>query len=169
MNKNLWQRLDLLARNLSPFAITTLVILFGMVPLGLPEISPVLPSLALIAVYYWTVHRPDLLPIWAVFLIGLFQDLMGGGAMGTGTLILLLVHAIVGRQRRYFANASFLGLWFVFVPVAAGAEAALWLLTSAYHGVIFDSQPAIFQCLMTIALYPCLAWVFAQAQRAFLR
>ncbi len=168
MKPTVWQRLDVIARSLSPFAISLFLILLGMVPLHLPAISPVLPSLALIAVYYWSVHRPDLMPAWAVFLIGLFQDFLGGGVLGAGTLMLLLVHGIVNAQRRYVANASFLGLWFIFVLVAAAAEVTLWLLTSAYHGLLLDPKPAVFQCLMTIALYPCLAWVFVQLQRAFL-
>ena len=95
--------------------------------------------------------------------------LLGGGAVGVGTLVLLLVRGIVNAQRRYFANASFVVLWFVFILVAIGAQSLLWMLTSAYHGVVFDPRSAAFQGLTTIALYPCLVWIFAQAQRAFLR
>jgi hypothetical protein len=36
-------------------------------------------------------------------------------------------------------------------------------------GTILDPEPAAFQYLATMAAYPCLAWLFAQAQRAFLR
>ena len=66
-----------------------------MVPLRLPDVSPVVPALALVAVYYWAVHRPSLMPAWVVFLIGLFQDLLSGGPVGVGILSLLLVFALV--------------------------------------------------------------------------
>ena len=38
----------------------------GLVPLHIAELSPIVPSLALVGVFFWSVHRPDLMPIWAV-------------------------------------------------------------------------------------------------------
>ncbi len=169
MKQGLWHHLDLIARNLSPFAITALLVMAGVVPLGMPDLAPIFPALALIAVYYWAVHRPDLMPVWAVFLIGLFQDLLNGGPLGVGVVTLLVVHAMVGSLRRYFVGASLPVLWLVFAPVAAAAIVTLWLLTCLLLGTLLDPEPAAFQYLTTMAAYPCLAWLFAQAQRAFLR
>lgn len=169
MKQGLWHHLDLIARNLSPFAITALLVMAGLVPLGLPDLAPIFPALALIAVYYWAVHRPDLMPVWAVFLIGLFQDLLNGGPLGVGVVALLVVHAMVASLRRYFVGASLPVLWLVFAPVAAAAIITLWLLTCLIQGTLLDPEPAAFQYLATMAAYPCLAWLFAQAQRAFLR
>jgi rod shape-determining protein MreD len=111
VKQGLWHHLDLIAHNLSPFAITALLVMAGVVPLGLPDLAPIFPALALIAVYYWAVHRPDLMPVWAVFLIGLFQDLLNGGPLGVGVIALLVVHAMVGSLRRYFVGASLPVLW----------------------------------------------------------
>ena len=169
MIRTLWHRLDMTARNLSPFAISILLVMMAMVPVRIPEISPVLPSLALIAVFYWSIYRPDLMPVWAVFLIGIFEDLLGGGPIGIGTISLLLVHGIVRSQPRFFASASFMVMWFLFALAAAGAIATVWLLTCLYYGVAVHPRPALFQFFLTVAIYPCLAWIFAQAQRAFLR
>jgi len=164
-----WQRLDLLARSLWPFALTVLLVIVGQVPLRVSALSPVMPALALIAVYYWTVHRPDLMPLWAVFLVGLFQDLLGGGPLGVGVLTLLAVHTVVTAQRRFFASASFFLMWLTFALVALGAQLFAWILASALAGLVIQPRPALFQVLMTIAVYPCLAWIFAQAQRSILR
>jgi rod shape-determining protein MreD len=84
MRQDVWHRLDLLARNILPFFATLLLILVGMVPLRVAELSPVIPSLVMVAVYYWTVYKPNLMPLWAVFLIGLFYDLLGGGPVSDG-------------------------------------------------------------------------------------
>ena len=166
MRSGLWLRLDHVARSLWPFALTVALVILSQVPLRITLLSPVLPSLALIAVYYWSIHRPDLMPIWAVFLIGLFQDLLGGGPAGVGILTLLAVHAVVTAQRRFFASASFVVIWLVFALVALAAQALAWLLVSALAGAVVEPRPATFQILLTIAVYPCLAWGFAQAQRA---
>ena len=73
MNQNAWVRLDHVARSLFPFTLTLLLVMVGMVPLRVPDLSPIVPSLGLIAVYYWAIYRPDLLPAWAVFVIGLIK------------------------------------------------------------------------------------------------
>ncbi len=163
------QRLDLWARALSPFAITVLLILASVALVRSPEVAPVMPFLALAAVFYWTVFRPDLLPAWAIFALGLFQDLITGIPLGAGVLALLVVYLTVTAQRRFFSAASFFMLWVSFILIAAIATLAMWLAASALLGQIVDPAPALLQLLATIAVYPCLAWLLGQAQQAFLR
>ncbi|MEE8144649.1 MAG: rod shape-determining protein MreD [Kiloniellales bacterium] len=169
MRQDVWHRLDLLARSILPFFATLLLILVGMVPLRVPELSPVIPSLVMVAVYYWTVYKPNLMPLWAVFLIGLFYDLLGGGPVGVGILSLLLLHGLVGGVRRYMVGASFLAIWLVFAPIAAAAFFAGWALTCLIETRLIDPEPGLFGYLATIAVYPCLAWLFAQLQRSVYR
>lgn len=164
-----WHRLDVFARSLSPVVVTLFLVLVGLVPLRIPEFSPVLPWLAMIAVYYWSVHRPDLMPLWAIFLIGLFQDLLGGGPVGVGVFALFAVNWIVAGQRRFFSSASFLMIWLAFLPVCGIGAAVIWFLSSVVLGLLLDPRPIAFQFLVTVGVYPCLAWLFGQMQRAFLR
>jgi rod shape-determining protein MreD len=164
-----WTRLDGTARNLVPFAVTVLLIMFGMVPLGVPGFGPVMPALGVIAVFFWLVTRPDLMPAWAVFLVGLFQDLLGGGALGVGVFVLLVVYAALVGQRRYLAQASFFLIWLAFLPVAAGAFVLTWLFNGLIADALLAPGPAVSQYLSTIVFYPLVAWMFLQAQRAFLR
>jgi rod shape-determining protein MreD len=164
-----WTRLDGTARSLAPFALTVLLIVFGMVPLGVPNFAPIMPALGLIAVFFWLVYRPDLMPAWAVFLIGLIQDLLGGGALGVGVFVLLVVYATLAGQRRYIAQASFFLVWLAFLPVAAGAFVLTWLFNSLIVDAVLAPGPAASQYLSTVVFYPVIAWLFLQAQRAFLR
>jgi rod shape-determining protein MreD len=157
VKQGLWHRLDIVARSLSPLAITLLLIMLGMVPLQIPE------------VYYWAVHRPNLMTVWVIFLVGLFQDLLSGGHLGVGILALLMVHVVIDTQRRIFARSSFQALWVLFAIVAAAALYLMWLLNCLLQGVFLEVQPVLFQYLTTVAAYPCLAWLFAQAQKAFLK
>ncbi len=169
MSQVIWTRLDGAARGLTPFALTVLLIVFGMVPLGIPNFAPIMPALGVIAVFFWLVYRPDLMPAWAVFLVGLIQDLLGGGALGVGVFVLLVVYAALAGQRRYIAQASFLLVWLAFVPVAAGAFVLTWLFNSLIADALLAPGPAAFQYLSTVAFYPAIAWLFLQAQRAFLK
>ena len=169
MSQILWTRLDSTARGLSPFAFTVLLVMIGMIPVGARNFAPIMPALGLIAVYFWLVYRPDLMPAWVVFLVGLIQDLLGGGALGVGVFVLLVVYATMAGQRRNIAQRSFVLVWLVFLPVAAGAFILTWMFNSLIVDALLDPRPAVFQYLSTVAFYPCVAWVFLQAQRAFLR
>lgn len=169
MKLTLWQQLDILARQITPFLLTLAVMIVAMVPLQLPNFSQVMPWLALVAVYYWSVHRPDLMPAVAVFAVGVFHDLAAGTFLGVGAAVLLLVHAAVVSQRRFFMSRSFLVIWFGFVVIALGAVVLAWLLNAALLEALIDPRPAMFQLLTTVAAYPLLGWVFAQVQRSVLR
>lgn len=167
--EGLWHRLDLVARSISPFFVTLLLVLIGLVPLRMTGLSPILPPLALIGVFFWSAHRPDLMPIWAVFLIGLLQDLLTGSVLGPGIVGLLVAHALVVWQLRFFLAASFAVIWCAFMLVAAAAMAVTWLLTCVALLTYVDPAPLFFQYLVTLAFYPCLAWVFLRGQRLFYR
>ena len=169
MSPSTWSRLDLLARSLFPFALTLLLVMAGMVPLPVPGLSPIVPSLGLIAVYYWVIHRPDLMPIWAIFLIGVVHDLLAGGPLGASSLVFLAVHAVIAAQRRVFAGASFFLIWTMFLPLAGAAILLSWVLHCLVAETLIDPNPAAFQFLTTAAVYPCCAWLFGQAQRSLLR
>ena len=169
MKSTAWQRLDLLARNLLPVSFTILLIMVAMLPIRPPGADPLVPSLALISVFFWTIYRPDLMPEWAVFLIGLFQDLLGGGLVGIGTLALLVVQAVVKPRRRSFSHAPFLLVWCVFALAVFGAEAVVWLLTCGLHLQLVSPMPGVFEGLLTLAVYPLLAWFFTRLQRLLLR
>jgi rod shape-determining protein MreD len=159
----------MVARSISPFFVTLLLVLFGLVPLRIADLSAIVPGLALIGVFFWSVHRPDLMPIWAVFLIGLIADILTGGVPGPGIIGLLIAHALVAWQHRFFLSASFAVIWCAFMLVAAVALAITWMLTCIAMTTYIDPDPVFFQYLVTLAVYPCLAWAFLRGQRLFQR
>lgn len=167
--EGVWHRLDVVARSISPFFVTLVLVLVGLVPLHISDLSPIIPALALIGVFFWSVHRPDLMPIWAVFIIGFIQDLLTGGVIGPGIIGLLIAHALVVWQDRFFLAASFAVVWCAFMLVAAVALMVTWALTCIAMMTYVDPDPVFFQYLVTLAFYPCLAWAFLRGQRLFQR
>ena len=109
-----------------PFILTAFLTLAALVPIHTPILRWIGPSLPLIAVYYWAVHRPDLLPRLAVFLIGLAIDMLHGTPIGTAALSYALVYEIVVRNRRYLLGKPFRTLWAGMAGVAPAAYAVQW-------------------------------------------
>jgi rod shape-determining protein MreD len=160
MTSGLWQQLDLLGRRAVPFALTLALIVLGVLPWPLPGATPVAPLPALAAVYYWSVHRPELMPPAGVFALGLAQDMLGGGPPGLSALVLLLAQGLTLRWRRHFVRAPFILAWWGFVMAAAGAGAVSWLIASIYYATPVWSEPLLVQFALNVCLYPVLSWVF---------
>ncbi len=163
---NALHRLDRTARNLAPFALVLGLVVIATLPLRLPGYDATAPNVALIAVFYWAIHRPDLLPAPAAFLIGVWQDLLVGAPLGINALLLLVAHRVVSAQRRILIGKSFAVMWWAFAVTAFAAALGLWLLTMAFHAAALGPEPALIQILSTIAAYPFLTWPFAWVQHA---
>jgi rod shape-determining protein MreD len=161
--------MDLLARQLTPSMLTLLLVIIGVVPLRILDFSTVMPLFPLMAVYHWAVFRPRLLPAYAVFLIGILQDILTGAPVGVNALVFLLVYGAVLSQKRFFTGKSFIILWLGFSLIAAAATALNWIAVSLLSVTVVEIRTAAFQYLLTIGFFPALAWVFMRWQRAFLR
>ncbi len=169
MNATIWQRLDQIGRSLAPAAVTLMLVLLGMVPLCLPGWDKVAPSTALMSVYYWSIHRPDLLPPSAAFGIGLLQDLLAGTPPGMTALVLVSCHLVVETQRAFFLANAFLILWLGFGFMAFGAALLQGLLYSVFYQTLVPMQIPLVQAAVTLVLFPLFASLFISVHRAFLK
>jgi rod shape-determining protein MreD len=160
MKPSLGQRLDAQARRLAPAAVTFALVLLAAVPSHVPGLARIMPLLALIGVYHWTAYRPDLLPAPAVFAIGLFQDIVGGGPLGLYAAVFLLVHGGVVSQARFFVGKGFVVLWFGFALMMAGASTIAWVATMLFNVALVDPRALVYQYLLTLGAYPILTLVF---------
>src|SRR6266516_5881568 len=111
-----------------PIATTLLAATIAILPVPVPGYAALTPAFTLMAVYHWTIYRPDLLPPIGVFAIVFALDLLGGAPVGVGALVLLLARAAVLRVRRYFINRTFPFVWTGFTLLAAAAMLLLWAL-----------------------------------------
>ena len=169
MTPSIWQRIDLLARLLTPTFITLILVVVSVVPLRILDFTSAVPLLPLISVYHWAIFRPYLLPVYAVFLIGVLQDILTGTPIGVNALVFLLVYGAVLSQKVFFTGRSFFVLWVGFALISAGASVINWLVFSILNVVVVGGQTAIIQYLLTLGFFPVTAWFFLRWQNAFLR
>jgi len=153
---SLWRRIDIAARHAFPTAATLALMLLASAPLGLPDQAALLPAIALGCVYFWSLFRPAAMPPWSVFLIGLLLDLLGYLPLGAGVLALLVAHGLTIQARRFLARQGFLVVWLGFAALAALVALLIWLAAMALGFRLLPFAPAVFQCALSIALYPLL-------------
>ncbi len=162
---SLWRRLDGAARRAFPSVTTMLMLLVVAAPFGISGQAEMQSAIALCCVFFWSVYRPDSMPPPAVFVIGLFADLLAFAPPGVGVLSLLVAHGLAMRWRRHLSRQGFLLPWLAFVSVAICLAALQWLLTCVLTFRLLPPTPAAFQAALAAGLYPILAVPLAAAHR----
>ena len=157
--------MDHFARGLLPLLTALICVVLSAVPSRLPMFALVAPALTLIAVYYWSIYRPDLLRGFFILAIGLFQDLLIGSAPGVTSFILLLSYLVVVSQRRFFHGKSFGVVWWGFMLIAFGAAVLTWISNMFVLNAWIDPKGAGISWVLTILLYPPFAALLSQAHK----
>jgi rod shape-determining protein MreD len=163
--QTLGRQLDVVARQAFPAVSTIVLMLLAETLFGFANQATLLPAVTVACVYIWSLFRPAAMPPPVVFLIGLLLDLLGYLPLGVGVLTLLIVHGLVVRWRQVLTRQSFLTVWLVFAGFSSGAAALCWALTALLSFRMLSFGPALFQGILTAALYPACAVLCVRAHR----
>lgn len=156
-------------RALLPILSSIALVLLGLLPVGLPHFDTVAPSFALMAVFYWSIFRSDLMTMVGAFLIGLLLDLLCAGPLGLNALILVAVHELGVSQRRVFLGSSFLVNWTAFALVIGSILPLSWAVVSLLHWRLLPVMPMATQLMLSLVLYPGIYWLLSRLERRWLR
>ena len=161
-------RVNSSAGRLVPILTTIITALLAILPLRIPGYAALTPALALMAVYHWTIYRPDLLPAVALFAIGIAEDLLTGGLVGIGPLTLLVTRAVVLQSRRHLVGRTFPSVWAGFTMVAGGALLGLWALHCILEFSLLNPRNTVFRLVLTIAVFPATSFLLGRIQRTLI-
>jgi rod shape-determining protein MreD len=161
-------RIDVIARQSVPFALALLLVLMSALPATLPVFRQAAPWWVLIAVFYWSVYRPDLMPVQAAFVLGLLQDFLIGTPPGVSALLYVVLRGCAGVIARHVTGRSFLKVWVLFAIVAASAVIARHLIMILWYEQLVDPGLAVVQLLLTVGVYPLAGWALARLQKGLL-
>jgi rod shape-determining protein MreD len=153
---------------LLPIATVVVAAVIGLLPVPVPGYAALTPAFALMAVYHWSVYRPDLLPPSGLFVVGFAQDLVTGAALPASALVLLLARIAVLRYRRQFVRRPFPFAWAGFAVLATAATFGLWALHCVLQLSLFDLRLAIIRGALSVALFPVASLALGRSQRALI-
>lgn len=106
--------------------------------------------------FYWTVYRPNLLPLKGLFVIGLIVDGLMGRDLGISFLQMLFVFTLTLSQRVSFFQAAFSVVWVGFSFFMALFSLLLFGLHFFWAGSI-PYETMIESYLWVVAVYPILS------------
>ena len=162
------QPIDNPVARLLPIATTLLATVISIQPAHIPGYAALTPAFTLMAVYHWTIYRPDLLSPFALFLVGITQDLLAGVPPGVTALVLLLTRAVVLRHRRHFVNRPFPFVWTGFTMLSGVAMLFLWTFHCLLDGVLVDFRGTVFRVVLTISMFPIASFLLGRTQRTLM-
>ena len=123
------EKFEDIARFGAVYALITLFFILDVIPVPQPFDGLMAVPFLTITVYYWAAYRPTLLPVLAVFILGLLLDIMGGTPIGLNAILLVLLHWAISDQRAFLSAQSFLMVWLVFCVVSTGVIIVQWAIT----------------------------------------
>jgi rod shape-determining protein MreD len=145
--------------------VILLFLLLTLVSFSMPHAGDFKPFFLLMAVYYWAIYRPTVMPVAYTFILGLVVDIMAGLNLGLTALLLIGAQIIVQRSRLFLMGQPFVMVWLGFAILCFSYAVALWLLISIASWE-FAPLGALVQTLiaggLSILLFP-LASVILQA------
>lgn len=123
--------------------------------------QPLLPSFLLIFAFYWIICRPDLVPIWSLFLIGIFYDVLMMHPIGLTSTFLIISYFVLVRIRHILKPDKFYLFW--------GSYAVYSLsYLSLYALFTFTFIPSLMSWILALCLYPLVSWSLSNFQIRFL-
>jgi rod shape-determining protein MreD len=162
---SIWQKIDQPARSAFPLLTCFIFLVMEILPWPLPRFGNVSPLLVFIALYHWSIYRPDFFRAGSAFATGLFLDALSDLPLGLSAFLFVAVQQLASTRRRYFVGHAFPMFWFGFGLLLSLFLFFEWLALGLWNKQFAPLGPVIVQDILTVAVFPLFAWLLIAAQR----
>ena len=148
------------------YAIPPLTIMIASLLPTLPVavVMPLVPPLGFLMLLAWRIVRPGLLPVWAGFPLGLFDDLFSGQPFGCAIVLWSLAMLAMELLETRFPWRGFLQDWATVTLITT-----IYLLASAAFSGATLTAPLLAgmapQWLVSVIVFPLIAQLVAWLDR----
>lgn len=151
------QRLGLGVRFLLPLATFALFFVLNVVSVPMPYHALVKIPFLLMALFYWSVHRPSIVPPIFAFILGVLLDLLLLSPIGTHALLFVGFTWLVRDQRKVLTGQSFIVVWIGFAVALSIVSFAEWIVMSLLGWSWMPIGSPIMQIVLGVFLYPVMS------------
>jgi rod shape-determining protein MreD len=148
-----------------PFFLAVLLAILANVPVSVSGGIVPPPVLALMPIYYWCLVRPDLMPPFAVLIIGILQDMLSGSPPGVWTVSFVAAYALVDRERESFAGLSGVGAILGFAAAMLAAGATAYAVVAFYYWHLPSAGPILLEIAVSVVFYIPIAFLMGLIHR----
>ncbi len=162
----LTERLQTAGRMAVPYAFMALLFVLNVISVPYPLSMLFKAPFFLMAVYYWSIYRPGLIPPWLAFGSGLLLDLLSGAPLGLNAALFVLCRMAVVDQRRFLFGQGFAMIWLGFACLHTVFVLLQWLVFSAIQRQWFPLADIGVITVLGIAMFPLICAFLRLTHRA---
>ena len=152
-------RVELLSRMSVAYGFLAVLFLMSVIAVPYPLAVLFHAPLLLMAIYYWSIYRPSILPSWLVFAAGIMFDLLTGMPfLGLNAVLFLLARMAIKDQRRFLVGQSFVMVWFGFCILDTAFYGFQWGAFSALSMSWVPLKDFVPSLALGMVLFPLLYW-----------
>ncbi|OJX13977.1 MAG: hypothetical protein BGO77_01250 [Caedibacter sp. 37-49] len=125
--------------------------IFVLLPNNLLHMSP---DCSFPFIYFWTIFKPEVLPLFVLLSIGIMIDSVQGLPLGFHSVLFLFSSMIILYQRNFLYHQSFSLVWLFFSLFLIIYKALEQLIFKSIMDFPFSFFDLVMSVLFTIFLYP---------------
>lgn len=148
------KKLEILARFCGAYALILGFILADLIAFQIPYFQNVRPCFTVMALFYWSIYRPTLMPTWLAFIIGILIDLLSGLPVGMNAMSYVIVQYLVSGQRKMFMGQPFISVFFGYALVSGVVVLLQWIIFGIVTQIWVPVLPVFGMGLLGIAFFP---------------
>lgn len=148
-----------------PYSVMMGLFILNISFLSFPLALSLEPPFILMAIYYWSIYRPTLIPAWLVFLAGILFDFISGLPVGLHGFIFVAARWLVTDQRLLLYSQSFITVWIGFIVMNFIAVSTQWILFGLVNFGWPPIEPAALMFVSGVFLFPIISLVLHLTHR----
>ena len=140
-----------------PAIVLMFALLLNLTVMPITASFKVIIPFVFIVCFYWSIYRPDVVPLWSIFMFGTVLDLLSGLPLGLNAFSLMAVCWVIRDQRVVLVTQPFLMIWLLFV-VFCGVEALMkWFLFGLASFQWGDAMALLPDIIFGVLAYPLIS------------
>ena len=152
-----------------PLVTSIAFLLLAYVPINFSLFYNIRPDFGLMCIYFWMLHRPDLIGIGTIVVMGMVCIIISSSVVGASLIAYLVMYVLMYNFQKLFNAKPFVVIWYGFMALSFVAVLVKWLVASVYHNTFLPLPILMLGYLIGIVMYPLVAVVLAFIQNRFIQ
>lgn len=142
-----------LFRALPIYLVNFLFLICSTQTVGFVSVPNVHVIVFLAPLFYWTIHKPAMMPLWFIFLSGLVIDFATDSPLGLHAFGFILFYMVLFNIRRIVLSQPIFYHVIIFAFAAFGFELLRWCLVSLLGWSLLPVYPPVLGGVINVLLF----------------
>ncbi|MDF2965248.1 MAG: Cell shape determining protein MreD [Rickettsiaceae bacterium] len=147
------------------YSILLIVTILPLASFRFGEISSIFPIIEIIIIFFFSIYKPDALPLWLLFTYGGLIDLIYGLPVGISIIPIIITSFLLRNQRQIFYKKEFTIVFLGFALACLLFLSLKYTIFCWFFSYLFDPSLVLIQSITTIFTYPIAHYALQQVEK----